>query len=73
MFAHVQIGASDLSRMCAFDDRVLIHFGLQRTVPACDCGMRRTSMPRTAATRKGTSSASSTRLQWSAESTRKKA
>lgn len=33
MFAHVQIGASDLPRMCTFYDRVLIHFGLQRTVP----------------------------------------
>lgn len=33
MFAHVQIGARDLRRMCAFYDRVLLHFGLTRAVP----------------------------------------
>lgn len=33
MFAHVQIGARDLRRMCVFYDQVLIHLGLQRTVP----------------------------------------
>lgn len=33
MFAHIQIGARDLPRMCAFYDRVLVHFGLERSVP----------------------------------------
>lgn len=33
MFAHVQIGASDLRRMCVFYDRVLVHFGLERALP----------------------------------------
>jgi catechol 2,3-dioxygenase-like lactoylglutathione lyase family enzyme len=32
MFAHVQIGVSDLQRMCVFYDRVLAHFGLERAV-----------------------------------------
>jgi len=32
MFAHIQIGARDLPRMCEFYDRVLVHFGLERVV-----------------------------------------
>jgi catechol 2,3-dioxygenase-like lactoylglutathione lyase family enzyme len=32
MYAHIQIGVIDLRRMCAFYDRVLVHFGLERAV-----------------------------------------
>ncbi|MDM0010584.1 VOC family protein [Variovorax sp. J22G73] len=38
MFAHIQIGAKDLPRLCTFYDRVLVHFGLERLVPLEDVG-----------------------------------
>jgi catechol 2,3-dioxygenase-like lactoylglutathione lyase family enzyme len=38
MFAHVQIGVIDLPGMCAFYDRVLVLFGLERAVPLDNVG-----------------------------------
>ncbi|MDQ0040751.1 VOC family protein [Variovorax boronicumulans] len=38
MFAHIQIGAKDLGRMCAFYDAVLAHLGLQRSVDPSRAG-----------------------------------
>lgn len=32
MFAHIQIGVTDLATMCRFYDQVLAHFGLRRAI-----------------------------------------